>query len=68
MTDIKIKNLAKNPPSGGIPAKEKNKIKNENANKGFCFDKPDKSLISSVYFPLTFIKYRQAKVPMFIIT
>ena len=29
MTDIKIKNLAKNPPSGGIPAKEKSKIKNE---------------------------------------
>ena len=31
ITDIKTKNLAKNPPSGGIPANEKNRIKKEKA-------------------------------------
>ena len=68
ITDINTKNFAKKPPSGGIPANEKNKIKNDKANRGFCFESPDKSSIFSVYFPSTFIRYKQAKVPIFIIT
>ena len=67
ITDIKTKNLAKNPPSGGIPANEKNRIKKEKANIGLSFESPERSSIFSDYLPSVFIKYRQAKVPIFII-
>ena len=60
------KNFAKNPPSGGIPAKEKNSIKKEKANIGFSFESPERSSIFSVYFSSAFIKYKQANVPKFI--
>ena len=66
MTDIKTKNLAKNPPNGGIPANEKNSIKKEKANIGLFLESPERSSIFSVYFSSVFIKYRQAKVPIFI--
>ena len=60
--------MAKNPPSGGIPASENSIIKNEMANKGCFFEAPDKSEIFSLYSPSFFNNYKHEKIPIFIIT
>ena len=48
ITDIKTKNLAKNPPNGGIPANEKKSIKKE------------KSIFPLTNLSLTILYYRLA--------
>ena len=55
-TAVKTKNLAKNPPNGGTPAKENKIIKNEIDKRGCFLEIPDKSEMFSLYIPSFFNK------------
>ena len=64
--NLLVKNLAKKPASGGMPAKENNTINNDKDANGWFFDIPDSSLIFSWKTFSLFIIKMQPNAPRFI--
>ena len=49
-----------------MPARENNTINNDKAAKGWFFEIPESSFMSSIYLPLLYIKNTNAKKQIFI--